>query len=1147
MAHGFRHRLGGLGSSGKVAEAAQSLDWTQELEHANPLKLGRLADLTLPSDVTAMAYDPLQGLLAVGTHSGTVHVFGAQAVRTSWKIKSRQDQRIKLLQFWTGTPLLIIIDESNTLSIFDLATLEHRSQPTRYAVTSLRSDVTAIESTHVHSHLFIGFRDGSIDCYDLACARISGHRISNLWLEQEEVLRRSGVPDAPSRRHIPVLVDIHIHPTDLNILAVAYEGGVALYDIRAREVRSTFDLIIPPGALGGGGDSGERLFTERRPAVTCIAFRHDGLVLAVGHIDGSISFWDLNDADHPLLVRTLDRTDVNIANAADLFNTDETQQDEQPREPIFKLSWASPPEQGFVERMTTAAPASLETQLIVLGGLTPSDRAGVYVMHFPLVAALASTGQAATSPIKQAFGRLRDSLNPTKRSVYPTLDAAQDYLVLPRTAQAGLANDPFGLVITSSAQEQPKDMTAWSFPPRHAELQEELALPTLLAWSGKRCISTSSIRSVSSEAHKQLQRRRETRLPALPLAGGTAQPRARGHEKLEAMVSAVQLEEHRILLTGHRDLSVCISDLSSSLLAPSYAQDMTQDSRLRRDFPSLLYSLPGQTVLAALRENHHRRLDLRPDLSVTHIELCEDSLELLVVFNDGQSLIFRLGSAGEAEYEGPPASSRKSEIPLPAHDAPAWTESTSPPPPVRPARSLLRTQSGEVPPPRPARRRPLEGQNWQVDSTNISRLSVPGKFKPMYRVQCSSDILTALDFKIGFVALAYGPNLAVFDLRTGEAIPRPQASNVREVISVLKFIVGPTEEDAESAVRLLEVRTSGQCTVLDFHQAADTWIISSERRVFDHNSLSKPLNAMVCDIRGKNLAASPQLLEMAMLAQRDPMMRREREKGPNLHSLSFVIATRSMASFVNTTGTRLTKIDFEVEAVGAAMLHLQGRLLLAVYFRDGSVRAYRVPGHLEEIQLVNTIDDFKAVPPVEVTPSGDCLRTDHDGIHLITLCDVLRPAYPPALTLHNPRNNVRTQAIATMGSTVMSWFGGVAGPATGAEIDSLLAGPNRPPPKTAPTATPDSAAPRRGPVATPSSSTGTDYSKINRQRATEETAQTRDYLAELQQGLSERGMKLENLQNGLNDMSAGASSMLANAKRMAVQQAAKQKLASMFT
>jgi syntaxin-binding protein 5 len=55
--------------------------------------------------------------------------------------------------------------------------------------------------------LYIGGKDGTVDVYDLDRGILAPHaRIPNLWLEQEELLRRSGVPDAPSRRHMYVTV-----------------------------------------------------------------------------------------------------------------------------------------------------------------------------------------------------------------------------------------------------------------------------------------------------------------------------------------------------------------------------------------------------------------------------------------------------------------------------------------------------------------------------------------------------------------------------------------------------------------------------------------------------------------------------------------------------------------------------------------------------------------------------------------------------------------------------------------------------------------------------------------------------------------------------------------------------------------------------
>jgi len=142
---------------------------------------------------------------------------------------------------------------------------------------SLRSKVTCLETSASHSFLFLGLSDGTVDIFDIDRGVLSREvRIPNLWLAQEELLRRSGVPDAPSRRHIPICTDLKSHPLDLNLLLIAYEGGVSLWNLATQVCERNFDFVVPPGAPGGGNDVEEALFTERRPPVTCLAFRPDG-------------------------------------------------------------------------------------------------------------------------------------------------------------------------------------------------------------------------------------------------------------------------------------------------------------------------------------------------------------------------------------------------------------------------------------------------------------------------------------------------------------------------------------------------------------------------------------------------------------------------------------------------------------------------------------------------------------------------------------------------------------------------------------------------------------------------------------------------------------------------------------------------------
>lgn len=168
------------------------------------------------------------------------------------------------------------LDAKETLYVFDLNRLD-KNRPHRDAMLSLRSKVTCLETSASHSFLFLGLADGTVDIFDIDRGVLSREvRIPNLWLAQEELLRRSGVPDAPSRRHIPICTDLKTHPFDLNLLLIAYEGGVSLWNLATQTCERNFEFVVPPGAPGGGNDAEEALFMERRPPVTCLAWCPNG-------------------------------------------------------------------------------------------------------------------------------------------------------------------------------------------------------------------------------------------------------------------------------------------------------------------------------------------------------------------------------------------------------------------------------------------------------------------------------------------------------------------------------------------------------------------------------------------------------------------------------------------------------------------------------------------------------------------------------------------------------------------------------------------------------------------------------------------------------------------------------------------------------
>lgn len=493
--------LRGASLAGSATALLENADWTGQLSNslspASPFAEALLHDFVLPGEISALAVDPLQGYVAVGTQSGTVHLFGSPAVEISWPL--RPTQPVKFLLFKPGTPLLICADSRENLSIYDLSKPDpaaqakantrgrtdapyglagakhnimpvHPDTPTRVAASTARNAITTLHLSPSHSHLFIGLRDGTVDTYDLDRLQPSPYRVPNCWYEEEELLRKSGVPDAPTRRHVPLVIDMATSPTDIGSLVLAYEGGAVLLDIQERSVLASFQLRLLPGAPGAGGISPQARWTERASPATCIAWRPDGKVLAIGHEDGLISFWNPQDDSKPLLVRSLDGLDLDRSTVDDM-------PDQPAREPIFKMAWAGLPERSWFasfngeQHSSASAPAVEEegaTLLTILGGGVPDqDPPGVSILHFRPVkatefaggsmgASFWSTGSASTLATPEALHRarkmLRTQVETFRESRLLSAGVVQDFVLLPRSSPHHcMAWDPIAIIMLVDA------------------------------------------------------------------------------------------------------------------------------------------------------------------------------------------------------------------------------------------------------------------------------------------------------------------------------------------------------------------------------------------------------------------------------------------------------------------------------------------------------------------------------------------------------------------------------------------------------------------------------------------------------------------------------------------------------------------------
>ncbi|KAL7424902.1 Lethal(2) giant larvae sro7 [Cryptotrichosporon argae] len=474
---------------------ASSTDFSGNLRETSFYKYGHLRSLGLSGEITALAVDPVSSLLAVGLSSGLIHVFGAAPVHfvipAAPASSSGPARSIAFLFFHPGHGRVVAIDAGNTFHQFSLRDISdsanpnvHPPTPVREAGYTVYGTVTAAEQPlPSHTHMFVAMRDGQTIAWDLKAATVAGFKVHNCWAEYEQRLIRSGVPGRGKTIGGPTTTCLAHNPRDLNVLLIGYDGGVVAWDFQKAAAVKTYEMTLPPGAPGGGTyqDADGSLWTERTPSVTSIAWRPDGLVFAVGHSDGCISFWAYSESDKPLMVRTLTHEDVHVTDAESLLSagaldTQVRRKDAAPaavsanREPIYKLAWASFPDQAALKLLVAAQgtdksippPTNAtveyadrgETLLLVLGGQSPGERPGINILQMPAyLAPMAKRPTSPTSPSQsmplQERYAFRDSLAPTGTSNYPTRTPPEDFVLVPRTnPYFSMAHDAVAIIIT---------------------------------------------------------------------------------------------------------------------------------------------------------------------------------------------------------------------------------------------------------------------------------------------------------------------------------------------------------------------------------------------------------------------------------------------------------------------------------------------------------------------------------------------------------------------------------------------------------------------------------------------------------------------------------------------------------------------------
>lgn len=284
----FKGVLDGLRSS--VTQPVKPEADVEETLRPEHFKVSRTVRHGFPFQPTALAFDPVQRILAIGTKNGSLRLFGRPGVDCT--IQHVLEYAVIQILFLVNEGALISVCADDTLHLWNLR------QKKPEVVHTLKFQKERI--THCHlpfrsKWLYIGTERGNLHVVNIESFTLSGYVIN--WNKAIELSRKT---------HPGAVVHVSDNPVDSNKLLIGFEtGALVLWDLRSRSADARF---------------------QHSESLHSVAWHHEGKQFMCSHSDGSLTTWNIRVPAKP----------INII-FPHVRNAKEGKPD--PCKPIYKVEW----------------------------------------------------------------------------------------------------------------------------------------------------------------------------------------------------------------------------------------------------------------------------------------------------------------------------------------------------------------------------------------------------------------------------------------------------------------------------------------------------------------------------------------------------------------------------------------------------------------------------------------------------------------------------------------------------------------------------------------------------------------------------------------------------------------------------------------
>ncbi|XP_059141992.1 syntaxin-binding protein 5-like isoform X2 [Physella acuta] len=257
--------LDGLRGSGGSSQNRQDTEIEETLrpEHYHVTKTVRHG---FPFTPTALAFDPVQHLLAIGNRNGSLRIIGQPGV----DCHCNHDSEVSITQilFLVNEGALVTVTSDDHLHLWNF----RQKQPS--IVHSLKFQREKISKCHLpfqSKWLYVGTERGNVHVVNIESFTCSGYIIN--WNKAIELSRKT---------HPGPVVHLSDNPVDSNKLLIGFESGaIVFWDLRTKSAEYRYNS---------------------QEALRSISWHNEGKQFMCSHTDGSLSTWNVKTPQRPVSI-----------------------------------------------------------------------------------------------------------------------------------------------------------------------------------------------------------------------------------------------------------------------------------------------------------------------------------------------------------------------------------------------------------------------------------------------------------------------------------------------------------------------------------------------------------------------------------------------------------------------------------------------------------------------------------------------------------------------------------------------------------------------------------------------------------------------------------------------------------------------------